>query len=75
MIASHSNCRRLCDVPRNLTDEQIKTIAATGGLMGINSYPAFIASAREKQDLQHLTDHLCMRRSWWARSMWGLAWF
>ena len=58
VIASHSNCRRLCDVPRNLTDDQIKAIAATGGLIGINSYPSFIASAREKQDLQHLTDHL-----------------
>ena len=27
VIASHSNCRALCDVPRNLTDDQLRAIA------------------------------------------------
>ena len=31
IIASHSNARSLCDHVRNLTDEQIKAIAETGG--------------------------------------------
>ena len=39
ILASHSNCRRLCGHPRNLTDDQIKAVAATGGVVGINSYP------------------------------------
>lgn len=42
IIASHSNCKSLCDVPRNLTDEQIKAIAQKGGLIGVNAYVGFI---------------------------------
>lgn len=41
-VASHSNARALCDVPRNLTDEQIKAIALSGGVIGINAYAGFI---------------------------------
>lgn len=41
-IASHSNCREVCDSPRNLTDPQIKQIIARGGLIGINFYKAFL---------------------------------
>ncbi len=41
-IASHSNARTLCDVPRNLTDEQIKAVAQSGGVIGVNGYIGFI---------------------------------
>lgn len=58
IIASHSNSRRLCDVPRNLTDEQIRAIAETDGVIGINSHPPFLHACEEKQDLQHLADHV-----------------
>lgn len=37
-IASHSNARALFNHPRNLTDEQIKAIANSGGVIGVNSY-------------------------------------
>lgn len=36
VVASHSNARAVCDMPRNLTDEQIKKIAGCGGVIGIN---------------------------------------
>jgi membrane dipeptidase len=39
VIASHSNARALCDVPRNLPDEHIRRIAATGGIVGVTFYP------------------------------------
>jgi membrane dipeptidase len=54
IIASHSNCRALKDHPRNLTDEQIKTIAERGGVIGINAASLFT----DPPDLPHLLDHL-----------------
>lgn len=41
-IASHSCAAALCPMPRNLTDEQIRTIGASGGVVGLNFYPAFV---------------------------------
>lgn len=42
-VASHSNCRALCPSPRNLTDEQIRTLAGRGGVLGINLSADFLA--------------------------------
>lgn len=42
VMASHSSCRALANFPRNLTDEQIKKIAAKGGLVMINVGSVFI---------------------------------
>ena len=42
VIASHSACRALAHHPRNLTDEQLRALARTGGLVGINFYPVFL---------------------------------
>lgn len=41
-IATHSNCRAVCDLPRNLTDLQIKLICEKGGIIGLNFYPLFL---------------------------------
>jgi membrane dipeptidase len=54
IIASHSNCRALADHPRNLTDDQIRAIAGTGGVIGINSIARFV----DPPDLPHLLDHV-----------------
>ena len=42
VVASHSNCRALCPHPRNLTDDQIRALAARGGVMGMNFYARFL---------------------------------
>jgi membrane dipeptidase len=44
VIASHSNARALHDHPRNLTDEMIRAIAATGGVVGVVAVSGFIAT-------------------------------
>ena len=36
VFASHSSCRALSDIPRNLTDDQIRRIARGGGVVMIN---------------------------------------
>ena len=41
-IFSHANARALRDHERNITDEQIKAVAATGGVVGVNGYRAFL---------------------------------
>lgn len=58
IIASHSNARALCNVARNLSDEQIKAIAEREGLVGLNSFNEFIHLDRDKQDIHHLVNHL-----------------
>jgi len=42
VMASHSSCRALSNIPRNLTDDQIRQIAAKGGVVMINFGSAFL---------------------------------
>jgi len=42
IMASHSNARKLCPIPRNLTDDFIRAIAARRGFIGVNFCPAFV---------------------------------
>ena len=41
-IASHSNCRWLCDVPRNLNRDQVRAIIDRGGFIGMNFFGDFL---------------------------------
>jgi membrane dipeptidase len=42
VIATHSACRAITDVPRNLTDEMIVALAKTGGVVCVIFYPEHI---------------------------------
>lgn len=60
-IASHSDCRWLCDVPRNLRKEQVKALIDRGGFIGVNFYSHFLKQdGRATMDdvVRHL-DALC----------------
>ncbi len=39
VIATHSGCRAITNVPRNLTDDMIQAIAKTGGVVNVIFYP------------------------------------
>lgn len=41
-MASHSNCREICNNPRNLTDDMIRVLAERGGFAGINLSPPML---------------------------------
>ena len=58
IIASHSSVRSLCDHPRNLTDDQIKAIAAKGGVVQLCLYKGFINKESVKASLSDLVRHL-----------------
>jgi membrane dipeptidase len=42
VIASHSSCRALTDVPRNLTDDMLKAVAKKGGVVMVNFSKGFV---------------------------------
>jgi len=68
LIASHSGVHALCASTRNLTDEQIDAIGASGGLVGIVFAVAFLrADGRDDADTplatlvnhaRHVADHI-----------------
>ncbi|MFL6227608.1 MAG: dipeptidase [Pyrinomonadaceae bacterium] len=54
VIATHSNARALVNVPRNLTDDQIRALAETGGVCSVVFYPRFVEATW--QDAQRRVD-------------------
>ena len=42
VVATHSACRAIADVPRNLTDDMIRALAKTGGVVNVIFYPEHI---------------------------------
>ena len=58
VVATHSNSWALCATPRNLTDEMIKALAWTGGMIGVNAYPDFISERKEERTVDRLVEHI-----------------
>jgi membrane dipeptidase len=42
VILSHSSCRAISDIPRNVTDDMLRALAKNGGVIGINFGEGFI---------------------------------
>jgi membrane dipeptidase len=50
VFASHSSCRTICNVARNMTDEMIVAMAKKGGVIQINFYSAFLSQKSADAD-------------------------
>jgi membrane dipeptidase len=46
IIASHSAARALCDVSRNMDDEQLQALKKTGGVIQVFAYSGYIRTTR-----------------------------
>lgn len=57
IVCSHSNCRALCDHPRNLTDDQLRRLAQKGGVAHTTFYHGFLRKVGEA-DIMDGIDHL-----------------
>ncbi len=55
-VATHSSCRAIQDHPRNLTDDQMRLVAASGGFVATNAFGPFLTDGEASID--HLIDHL-----------------
>ncbi|MFI6816285.1 dipeptidase [Nonomuraea sp. NPDC050328] len=55
VMATHSSARALRDHHRNLTDEQLRAVAATGGIICVNFFHAFLSETKATFD--DLLDH------------------
>ena len=58
IVCSHSNCKALCDVPRNLTDDQLRALAAKGGVAHVTLYHGFLRNDRCEASIMDAIAHL-----------------
>ncbi|MEV4677202.1 MULTISPECIES: dipeptidase [Actinomadura] len=58
VIATHSSARALRDHHRNLTDDQLRGIAATGGVVCVNFVAGFLSTGPEGYTVDRLVDHI-----------------
>lgn len=60
LVASHSNARAVTPHKRNLTDAQLRAIAASEGVVGVNFHAPFLTRNRQAtlDDVQAHIDHM-----------------
>lgn len=58
IVCSHSNCKALCDVPRNLTDNQLRALAKHGGVAHITLYHGFLRNDSQEATVMDAIAHL-----------------
>jgi len=61
VIASHSSVKALCSSRRNLTDELIKGIAGTGGIVMINFFPLFLVPEGGEVEARYIEQTIALR--------------
>lgn len=58
VVVTHGAARALSDHHRNVSDEQLRAIAATGGVVGIIFFPWFLSTFGVFDDYRRIVDHI-----------------
>ncbi len=60
-IASHSNCTKLCQHPRNLNDEQLRALIKRNSMIGVTFVPQFLISEKQANiaDIVKHIEYIC----------------
>jgi len=53
VFASHSDCRAICDAPRNISDDMIRALGAKGGVIQINYHVGFLSQEFRDAEKAH----------------------
>jgi membrane dipeptidase len=56
VVVTHANARAILDHPRNLSDDQLRAIGESGGVVGAHCLPAYVDP--ENRTLDRLIDHV-----------------
>jgi membrane dipeptidase len=57
LVVTHANARALLDTPRNISDDLIRAVAASGGAIGVCAAPFFLSRGKPAT-LDMLIDHI-----------------
>jgi membrane dipeptidase len=55
---THTGAKGIYDHPRNVSDEQLRAVAARDGFVGINALPTFLRAGTASPSLDDVVDHL-----------------
>ncbi len=58
VVCSHSNCKALCSHARNLTDEQLRRLAAKDGVCQLTLYDGFLHDNPSQADVHTFVEHV-----------------
>ncbi len=58
IVCSHSSSRALCDHPRNLSDDQMRALARSGGVAQVTLYPGFLRTESAEASVLDAVAHL-----------------
>jgi membrane dipeptidase len=56
VVVTHAGCRAVHDTPRNLADEQLRALAAAGGVLGVMAHP--LATDPAEPTIPRVADHV-----------------
>ncbi len=56
IIASHSSCRSMSDVPRNMSDDMLRALASNGGVVGVN-FGAYFLNQSDAEQLKQIISY------------------